>query len=126
MREIVMPRAGEVFIAFARLGVTSFGGPVAHLGYFRSEFVARRHWLDDERFSGFVALANSLPGPSSSQVGMLIGYDRAGVLGGALAWLAFTLPSAAIMTAVALKLVRADVLSSAPVHGLLLAAVAVV
>ena len=119
-------RAGEVFAAFTRLGLTSFGGPVAHVGYFRAEFVGRRGWLDDERFSGFVALANTLPGPSSSQVAMLIGSSRAGVLGAAAAWLAFTLPSAAIMTAFALGLATTAILKTSFVHGLLLAACAVV
>jgi len=117
---------GEVFVAFARLGVSSFGGPVAHLGYFRQEFVDRRGWLDDERFSGYVALANSLPGPSSSQVGMLIGHYRAGVLGAAAAWLAFTLPSAILMTALALGFAKSEFVGSPWVHGLLLASAAVI
>jgi chromate transporter len=119
-------RIGEVFAVFARLGVTSFGGPIAHLGYFREEFVGRRGWLDDERFSGLVALANTMPGPSSSQVGMLIGYYRAGVLGAAAAWVAFTLPSAILMTALALGFAKSEIVNSAWVHGLLLAASAVI
>lgn len=113
-------------MAFARLGVSSFGGPIAHLGYFRAEFVGRRGWLDDERFSSLVALANTLPGPSSSQVGLLIGYYRAGVLGAAAAWLAFTLPSAILMTAFALGFAASDIVNSAWVHGLLLASAAVI
>jgi chromate transporter len=117
---------GEVFMAFARLGVSSFGGPIAHLGYFRAEFVGRRGWLDDERFSSLVALANTLPGPSSSQVGLLIGYYRAGVLGAAAAWLAFTLPSAILMTAFALGFATTEIVNSAWVHGLLLASAAVI
>jgi chromate transporter len=117
---------GEVFFAFARLGVSSFGGPIAHLGYFREEFVGRRGWLDDERFTGLVALANTLPGPSSSQVGLLIGYYRAGVLGAAAAWLAFTLPSAILMTVFALGFATTEIVNSAWVHGLLLASAAVI
>jgi chromate transporter len=113
-------------MAFARLGVSSFGGPIAHLGYFRAEFVGRRGWLDDERFSSLVALANTLPGPSSSQVGLLIGYYRAGVLGAAAAWLAFTLPSAVLMTAFALGFATTEIVNSAWVHGLLLASAAVI
>ena len=84
----------EVFGAFLKLGLTSFGGPVAHLGYFRSEFVERRQWLDDKSYSDLVALCQFLPGPASSQVGMALGLGRAGWLGALAAWLGFTLPSA--------------------------------
>jgi chromate transporter len=97
-------RRWEVFTAFARLGVTSFGGPVAHFGYFRREFVERRRWLDDSAFSELVALCSALPGPSSSQVGMLIGAIRAGPAGALLAWLAFTAPSALFLAAFGLAL----------------------
>src|SRR5437588_8081190 len=84
----------EVLLAFGRLGLTSFGGPIAHLGYFREEFVARRKWLDDKAYADLVALCNFLPGPASSQVGIALGISRAGLAGGIAAWLGFTLPSA--------------------------------
>ena len=83
----------EVFGAFLKLGLTSFGGPIAHLGYFRSEFVERRRWLDDRSYSDLVALCQFLPGPASSQVGMALGLGRAGWLGLLAAWAGFTLPS---------------------------------
>ncbi len=120
-------RAAEVGAAFLRLGVTAFGGPVAHLGYFNAEFVERRRWLDQETYAQIVALCQFLPGPASSQVCIIIGLSRAGVLGGALAWLAFTLPSAIILTAFALGVARIPgVANAAWLHGLLVAAVAVV
>ncbi|GGA62249.1 chromate transporter [Pseudoclavibacter endophyticus] len=87
----------EVFVAFLRLGFTSFGGPVAHLGFFREAFVTRRSWLTDRSYADLVALCQFLPGPASSQVGMAIGLHRAGAFGMLAAWAAFTLPSAALM-----------------------------
>src|SRR5579872_5522888 len=87
----------EVLLVFLRLGLTSFGGPVAHLGYFRTEFVERRRWLGDAAFSDMVALCQFLPGPASSQTGMMIGLARAGYGGMAAAWLGFTTPSAVLM-----------------------------
>ncbi|MGP1253455.1 MAG: chromate efflux transporter [Kiloniellales bacterium] len=118
---------GEVFAAFAKLGVTAFGGPVAHLGYFRSEFVERRGWLDDRTYGEYVALAQFLPGPASSQVGMALGAHRAGWLGGLAAWTAFTLPSALMMIAFAYGVVALGDLSAAGwLAGLKLVAVAVV
>ncbi|MFG6401859.1 chromate efflux transporter [Microbacterium sp. P04] len=93
--------AREVLGVFAKLGVTSFGGPIAHLGYFRDEIVTKRRWIDDERYSDLVALCQFLPGPASSQVGFAIGMLRAGVAGALAAFLAFTLPSAALMIAAA-------------------------
>jgi chromate transporter len=84
----------EVFAAFLRLGLTSFGGPIAHLGYFRHEFVERRKWLDEAGYADLVALCQFLPGPASSQVGMSIGLLRAGLPGALAAWIAFTAPSA--------------------------------
>src|SRR3982751_6633383 len=87
--------AGEVFLVFLKLGLTSFGGPIAHLGYFREEFVARRRWLDEKTYADLVALCQFLPGPASSQVGFAIGVARGrGLHGGLAAWLGFTLPSA--------------------------------
>ncbi len=87
----------EVFIVFLRLGLTSFGGPVAHLGYFRQEIVARRKWLDEPAYADLVALCQFLPGPASSQVGIALGIRRAGLAGGMAAWLGFTAPSAAAL-----------------------------
>ena len=120
-------RLGEVFAAFLRLGVSAFGGPVAHLGYFNAEFVQRRAWLDQDTFAQIVALCQFLPGPASSQVCIILGLTRAGVVGGALAWIAFTLPSAILLTAFALGIARIPGVANAPwIHGLLVAAVAVV
>jgi chromate transporter len=102
-QEAIEPAAGRreaapgVFLAFLRLGLTSFGGPVAHLGYFRAEFVARRRWLDEAAYADLVALCQFLPGPASSQVGIGLGLLRAGLPGALAAWLGFTLPSAAAM-----------------------------
>ncbi|MFY2654198.1 chromate efflux transporter [Achromobacter xylosoxidans] len=117
----------EVFLAFLRLGLTAFGGPVAHLAYFREEFVDRRRWLDDYAFSDLVALCQFLPGPASSQVGMALGLKRAGWAGMLAAWLAFTLPSALAMILLGLGLARFGGLAGLPaVHGLKVAAVAVI
>ena len=89
--------AWSVFWIFLRLGLTSFGGPVAHLGYFRDEFVARRQWLSERSYADLVALCQFLPGPASSQVGMAIGLSRCGYAGALAAWAGFTLPSAAAL-----------------------------
>jgi len=94
----------EIFLRFLRLGLSSFGGPVAHLGYFRTEFVERARWLDDTTFAEIVALCSALPGPSSSQVGITIGWRRAGFVGALLAWLAFSAPSALALGAFGLAL----------------------
>jgi chromate transporter len=94
----------EVSAAFLKLGLTSFGGPIAHLAYFREEFVVRRGWLDDAGYGELVALAQFIPGPASSQVGMVLGYARAGWGGALAAWLAFTAPSALLMFAAAVGL----------------------
>jgi len=113
-----------ILLIFLRLGLTSFGGPVAHLGYFREEFVARRKWLGEAAYADLVALAQFLPGPASSQTGFALGLMRGGWAGGIAAWIGFTLPSAAVMAAAAYGV---DVLSgSGIVHGLKLVAVAVV
>src|ERR1035437_10329068 len=84
----------EVLVAIGKLGVSCFGGPIAHIGYFRDEFVVRRRWLDEHTYADLVALCQFLPGPPSSQVGFSIGLMRGGYLGGLAAWTAFTLPSA--------------------------------
>ncbi len=123
--------AAEVFVAFLRLGLTSFGGPAAHLGYFRNEFVGRRGWLDDQAYADLIALCQFLPGPASSQVGFTIGLHRAGPLGALAAWAGFTLPSALLMTTLALSAPAlsqgiSPAMASAAIHGLKLAAVAIV
>lgn len=116
----------EVFLVALRLGCTSFGGPIAHLGYFREEYVERRRWLDDKTFADIVALCQFLPGPASSQVGIAIGMLRAGYIGGLLAWLGFTLPSALALAWFARFLRGWDFTDSGWLHGLLIVAVAVV
>src|SRR5580700_1796184 len=87
----------EVLLVFLRLGVTCFGGPIAHIGYFRDEFVVRRRWIDEQAYADLVGLCQFLPGPASSQVGFSIGLMRAGYLGGLAAWTGFTLPSAIVL-----------------------------
>jgi chromate transporter len=116
-----------VFLVFLRLGLTSFGGPVAHLGFFREAFVVRRRWLGERAYAELVALCQFLPGPASSQVGMALGLRRAGPAGMAAAWLGFTLPSAVLMVAFAAVVSAvADVSGAGWVLGLKAAAVAVV
>jgi chromate transporter len=113
----------DVFRIFLRLGLTSFGGPIAHIGYFRREFVERRQWLDEGTFASIVAFCSVLPGPTSSQTGMLVGLMRAGAGGALAAWIGFTLPSAVAMTAFGLGLqaleLRGGVTSSGWFTGLL-------
>jgi chromate transporter len=119
--------AVEVLRIFFRLGLTSFGGPVAHLGYFREEFVVRRGWLDEPTYTDIVALCQFLPGPASSQVGMTIGMLRAGLLGAFCAWLGFTTPSAVALIVFAYGITRlGDLREAAWLHGLKIVAVAVV
>ena len=116
-----------VFTAFLRLGLTSFGGPVAHIGYFRAEFVARRRWLDETTFADVVALCQFLPGPASSQVGMAIGLMRAGFAGMLAAWLGFTTPSALALILFGYGVAEVgDLGHAAWLHGLKIVAVAVV
>jgi chromate transporter len=117
---------GEVLLASTRLGLTSFGGPVAHLGYFRDEYVVRRRWIDEAHYADLVALCQFLPGPASSQVGMALGIMRAGLLGGLVAWLGFTLPSAVALVAFAYGLQTVGVGEAGWLHGLKVVAVAVV
>jgi chromate transporter len=120
--------AGEVFAAFLKLGLTSFGGPIAHLGYFRNEFVERRKWLDEKSYADLVALCQFLPGPASSQVGFTLGIQRGnGLLGGLAAWFAFTVPSALILFAFAMGVAAfTGPVAEGFLHGLKLVAVAVV
>jgi len=127
MKPLDIAALRETFLVFLRLGCVSFGGPIAHLGYFRDEFVARRKWLAENEYADLLALCQFLPGPASSQVGFALGLRRAGVPGAFAAWLGFTLPSALLMIAFALGLGAMGNLSGAGwVAGLKLAAVAVV
>lgn len=118
--------AWTVFRVFLRLGLTSFGGPVAHLGYFRDEFVARRRWLSEAEYAELIALCQFLPGPASSQVGMALGLQRAGLRGALAAWCGFTLPSALLMVLFALGLKQGQGIPDGVLHGMKLVAVAVV
>ena len=116
----------EVLWVALRLGLTSFGGPIAHLGYFREEYVVRRRWLEETSYGDVVALCQFLPGPASSQVGIAVGYIRAGMAGGLAAWVGFTLPSALALVLFAYGVQEFDVSDAGWLHGLKLAAVAVV
>jgi len=122
-----MHAALECFIVALRLGLTSFGGPVAHVSYFREEYVSRRGWISESRFAELMSLTQFIPGPGSSQLGAAIGYERAGLLGGLAAWIGFTLPSAIVLILVALGM--GDLSGEAAqgaVRGLKLIALAVV
>jgi chromate transporter len=123
----LMGSALEVLLAFLKLGVTSFGGPIAHIGYFREELVVRRRWIDDPTYTDLVALCQFLPGPASSQVGFSLGLIRAGYWGGLAAWTGFTLPSAVLMTAFAYGARElGGATGQGVIHGLKLVALAVV
>jgi len=115
-----------VLLVATRLGLTSFGGPVAHLGYFRQEYVLRRGWLDEAQYADIVGLCQFLPGPASSEVGIAIGIERAGLLGGLAAWCGFTLPSAAALTVFAVIVRDGAVVDAGLRHGRQVVAVAVV
>lgn len=117
----------SILLIFLRLGLTSFGGPVAHLGYFRDEFVNRRRWLSERRYADLVALCQFLPGPASSQVGLALGLSRGGFSGALAAWCGFTLPSALMLILIAYGVMSPDSgLPSGVIHGLKLVATAVV
>ena len=117
----------EVLAIFTRLGLTSFGGPIAHLGYFREEIVIRRKWVDERTYGDLVGLCQFLPGPASSQTGISLGIMRAGLLGGLMAWVGFTLPSAILLTLFAYwTSVLRSVIALGILHGLMVVAVAVV
>lgn len=120
-----MRKLWHLWLIFSRLGLTSFGGPSAHIGFFRDEFVTRRHWLSDDEFAQDNALCQIMPGPASSQLGMLIGARQAGLLGSIVAWLAFTTPSALLML---LAINGSTWLNNYPtvIHGLLIGAASVV
>ncbi len=128
MAEARRSAAPEVLLAFAKLGVSCFGGPIAHLGYFRAEFVQRRQWLDERAFADVVGLCQFLPGPASSQAGFALGVMRAGYLGGLAAWTGFTLPSAILMVLFAYGAgsIAASPTGAGLLHGLRLMAVAIV
>lgn len=117
----------RVFLIFLRLGLTSFGGPIAHLGYFRDEFVNRRRWLSEQNYADLVALCQFLPGPASSQVGMALGLSRAGYAGAFAAWAGFTLPSALVLILLAQGIaLSGGFMPAGMLHGLKVVAVAVV
>ena len=121
-----MVSAWEVLLVATRLGLTSFGGPIAHIGYFRQEYVVRRQWLAEERFAELVALCQFLPGPASSQLGIAVGIGRAGYLGGLAAWLGFTFPSAIALILFAYGVQEFTGHTDDWLHGLKIAAAAVV
>ncbi|MBJ6362411.1 chromate transporter [Paenibacillus sp. GCM10012307] len=116
----------EILAVSTKLGLTSFGGPAAHLGYFYNEYIKRRQWIDDRNYADLVALCQFLPGPASSQVGIVIGVMRAGLLGGIAAWIGFTLPSVIALVLFAHLIQGFDVAQAGWVHGLKLVAVAIV
>jgi chromate transporter len=116
----------EILLVSFRLGLTSFGGPIAHLGYFHEEYVRKRKWLDEQSYADLVALCQFLPGPASSQVGIGIGVIRGGVAGGILAFIGFTLPSVIVLILFALLLQGYEVVETDAIHGLKIVAVAVV
>ena len=123
----MLGRLWEVLFVATRLGLTSFGGPVAHLGYFGAEYVERRKWLTEQTYANLAALCQLLPGPASSQVGIGVGIKRAGLLGGILAWLGFTLPSAVALILFTYGVAQAgDVADAAWLSGLKVVAVSVV
>jgi chromate transporter len=116
----------EVLGVAGRLGIISFGGPIAHIGYFHQEYVVRRKWLDEQSYADLVALCQMIPGPASSQLGFAIGIQRAGVLGGLAAWAGFTLPSAMALVVFALLVHGSEAHTAGLLHGLMVVAVAVV
>ena len=116
----------EILLVSTKLGLTSFGGPIAHLGYFHEEYIRRKKWMDEKSYADLVALCQFLPGPASSQVGIGIGVMRAGVLGGIVSFIGFTLPSVLILVLFALLLQKLNINDSGWIHGLKIVAVAVV
>lgn len=120
------PTVFGIFLLFLKLGCTCFGGPIAHLGYFRDEFVLRQKWLTEQSYADLVALCQFLPGPASSQVGIALGLSRAGLKGAIAAWLGFTLPSAIIMLVFAIAMTHLQTANNNWLHGLKVVAVAIV
>ncbi|WP_127582280.1 chromate efflux transporter [Paenibacillus koleovorans] len=125
-KDITVRRLVEIWLVATKLGLTSFGGPIAHLGYFHEEYVRKRKWLDEQSYAELVTLCQFLPGAASSKVGIGVGVFRGGLLGGLAAWLGFTAPSVAVLVLAALLIRGADVGGAGWVHGLHLAAVAIV
>ena len=123
----INPTKMEIFLTFLTLGLSSFGGPIAHLGFFNKELVIKRRWLDSQLFSELVALCQFLPGPSSSQVGLSIGFIKGGFSGALAAWIGFTTPSAIILILFGYGYaVYSDVIPFGAIHGLKIFAVAIV
>ncbi|MEO6697828.1 MAG: chromate efflux transporter [Paraperlucidibaca sp.] len=120
------PSTAQIFLRFLQLGLTAFGGPIAHLAYFREAFVVRQRWLTDAQYSELLAMCQFLPGPTSSQVGFAVGYHAGGWRGALAAWLGFTLPSALLLTLAALGVLAFNGLASGVLQGLLAVTVAVV
>ncbi len=116
----------EILMVSLKLGLTSFGGPIAHLGYFYNEYIQKRRWMDERGYADLVALCQFLPGPASSQVGIGIGIIRGGILGGLIAWIGFTLPSVIALVVFAFVLQGFDISSAGWIHGLKIVAVAIV
>ncbi|WP_338751251.1 chromate efflux transporter [Bacillus sp. FJAT-52991] len=121
-----MGRYLEIFLVSLKLGLTSFGGPTAHLGYFQEEYIQKRRWLDDQRYAEIIAICQFLPGPASSQVGIAIGMLRGGMLGGFLSWFGFTMPSVVVLMLFALFLQHSTFDAEYLIYGLKITAVAVV
>lgn len=126
MKENKLTSLIEILLISTRLGLTSFGGPIAHLGYFHEEYVRRRKWMDDKSYVDLVALSQFLPGPASSQVGIGIGVMRAGILGGIFAFIGFTLPSVIALIIFASLLHTFDIGTASWIHGLKIVAVVIV
>lgn len=121
------PNAFEIFFVFLKLGLTSFGGPVAHLGIFHDEFVTKKRWINEHAYADLVLLCQFLPGPASSQVGIALGYSKRGLLGAVAAWLGFTLPSAVLLVLFGLGIANLNgTVGSGWLHGLKVSAVAIV
>ncbi|MBP0725214.1 chromate transporter [Bacillus sp. RG28] len=126
MKKVNIKALIEILFVSTKLGLTSFGGPIAHLGYFHEEYVRRRKWIDEKSYADLVALCQFLPGPASSQVGIGIGVLRGGIIGGVLAFLGFTLPSVIALILFALLMQGTHLSGAGPIHGLKIVAVAVV
>ncbi|RIV10111.1 chromate efflux transporter [Priestia flexa] len=126
MNQSVFRRWIEILLISTKLGLTSFGGPIAHLGYFREEYVKKRKWLDEKSYADLIALCQFLPGPASSQVGISIGMLRGGIFGGVLSWIGFTMPSVIVLIVFAYLVQGFDASSAGWINGLKIVAVAVV
>ncbi|WP_210610613.1 chromate efflux transporter [Priestia flexa] len=126
MNQSVFRRWIEILLISTKLGLTSFGGPIAHLGYFREEYVKKRKWLDEKSYADLIALCQFLPGPASSQVGISIGMLRGGIFGGVLSWIGFTMPSVIVLILFAYLVQGFDASSAGWINGLKIVAVAVV